>query len=92
MTVAILTERKTVAKRNSAPAVSPARSFYTAAHRAISCASSITSAHRERLRRSRTTESNWKTWLLSRSRFVPNISGGDAYASLAELRVAGNGE
>src|SRR5438034_3230326 len=36
-------------------------------HYAISCASSITSAHRERLRRSRTTESNWKTWLLSRS-------------------------
>src|SRR5205809_3611813 len=36
-------------------------------HRAISCASSITSANRERLRRSRTTKSNWKTWLLSRS-------------------------
>jgi hypothetical protein len=36
-------------------------------HRVISCASSITSAHRERVRRSRTTESNWKTWLLSRS-------------------------
>ena len=31
------------------------------------CVSSITSAYRERLKRSRTTESNWKTWLLSRS-------------------------
>jgi hypothetical protein len=37
-------------------------------HRGISCASSITSAHRERVRRSRSTESNWKTWFLSRSR------------------------
>src|SRR5438094_7559725 len=33
-------------------------------HGAMSCASSIISAHREPLRRSRNIKSSWKTWLL----------------------------
>src|SRR5213592_3794520 len=37
-------------------------------HRVISCASSITSAHREPRRSSRNIESSWKTWPLWNSR------------------------
>ena len=36
----------------------------TEVHGAMSCASSIISAHREPLRRSRNIKSSWKTWLL----------------------------